>query len=259
MAKIKNVVKVMNFHALLRVDSAKKQADKYFKISDEITAMIDIILNNRNFILDKKIMVPDESKPSLTIYFGSDYGFCSNYNALVSEHIRKDVDEHKIILGKKMPKNAPHTVLQNSKESFEQDTKTLYSFLKKEIMNMTYSRIQVVYNKYYSVSDIRLEKKCIYPVEFKENKDIATYNEDFMYEGNINDILKELISTYLEYQIKVCHVNTTAAENIMRQNTTNESLKRIDEHDEIVLREERKRVRTREFNKIIEMYTKMRR
>ena len=29
MSKIKNVVKVMNFHSLLRVDKARKEAEKY--------------------------------------------------------------------------------------------------------------------------------------------------------------------------------------------------------------------------------------
>ena len=45
----------------------------------------------------------------------------------------------------------------------------------------------------------------------------------------------------------------------MRQNTTNESLKKIDERDEIYQREARKKRRSKEFTKIIEMYTKMRR
>lgn len=259
MAKIRNVVKVMNFHALLRVDTAKKKADKYFLMEDEITSMIDIILNNRNFILDKKIILPDVNKPSLTIYFGSDYGFCSNYNALVSDYIKSDVDEYKIIFGKKMPRTASNTILQKSKEDFEKNTTEFYDFLREQIISLKYGRINVVYNKYYSISDIRIEKKCIYPVEFKENKDISTYNEDFMYEGDINDILNELIATYLEYQVKVCHVNTSAAENIMRQNTTNESLKRIDEREQVYQREARKKKRSKEFTKIIEMYTKMRR
>ena len=44
MAKIKNVVKVMNFQALLRMDKALKQADKYKDVGKEITDILGRIL-----------------------------------------------------------------------------------------------------------------------------------------------------------------------------------------------------------------------
>ena len=75
---IKNVVKVMNFHALVRVDRAKREARKYMIMSGELYQMLDQIMNNRNLVLDKSIMQPDPKKPSLTFYIGSDFGFCSN-------------------------------------------------------------------------------------------------------------------------------------------------------------------------------------
>lgn len=52
--RIRNVVKVMNFHSLLRVDSARRNAEKYFEYEKEITDFADNILNNRNLILDKR-------------------------------------------------------------------------------------------------------------------------------------------------------------------------------------------------------------
>ena len=36
MANIENIVKVMNFHALLRVDKSKKFAEKYFELTDTV-------------------------------------------------------------------------------------------------------------------------------------------------------------------------------------------------------------------------------
>ena len=40
MTNIKNVVKVMNFHSLLRVDKAKKKADKFRELETEIEEFI---------------------------------------------------------------------------------------------------------------------------------------------------------------------------------------------------------------------------
>ena len=55
MTNIKNVVKVMNFHSLLRVDKAKKNADKFRELQTEIEDVVSIILNNQNLNLDHKI------------------------------------------------------------------------------------------------------------------------------------------------------------------------------------------------------------
>ena len=52
--KTKIIVKVMNFHSLIRVDSARKKAEKYLLLEKEASNIIDMIVNNRNFILDKK-------------------------------------------------------------------------------------------------------------------------------------------------------------------------------------------------------------
>ena len=77
---IKSVVKVMNFHSLLKVDKAKRNAEKYFQYEKELTNFVDIIINNRNLILDKKMLKLDKHLPALNIYIGNDMGFCGNLN-----------------------------------------------------------------------------------------------------------------------------------------------------------------------------------
>ena len=64
---IRNVVKVMNFHSLIRVDKAKRQADKYLMMEDQLYAMMEAIVNNRNLILDKKIFRVNEDAPKINI------------------------------------------------------------------------------------------------------------------------------------------------------------------------------------------------
>jgi hypothetical protein len=51
---VKNIVKVMNFHSLLRVDKSRKSAKKYAYLGDTVADMIDNIVNNRNILLDFK-------------------------------------------------------------------------------------------------------------------------------------------------------------------------------------------------------------
>ena len=46
--RIKSVVKVMNFYSLLRVDSSKRKAEKYFGYEQAVREFIDNILNNKN-------------------------------------------------------------------------------------------------------------------------------------------------------------------------------------------------------------------
>ena len=65
--RIRNVVKVMNFHSLLRVDSARRNAEKYFEYEKEITDFADNILNNRNLILDKKILKLNKEDKHLNV------------------------------------------------------------------------------------------------------------------------------------------------------------------------------------------------
>ena len=66
--KIKSVVKVMNFYSLLRVDSSKRRAEEYFGYEQSVREFIDNILNNKNLILDKKMIKMNEKGKELNIY-----------------------------------------------------------------------------------------------------------------------------------------------------------------------------------------------
>ena len=44
MANIKNIVKVMNFHSLVRVDKAKREANKYIGVEDELCKLLYIFI-----------------------------------------------------------------------------------------------------------------------------------------------------------------------------------------------------------------------
>ena len=40
MTSVRNIVKVMNFHSLIRVDKAKREANKYFSVEKELTDLL---------------------------------------------------------------------------------------------------------------------------------------------------------------------------------------------------------------------------
>lgn len=252
---VKVIVKVMNFHSLLRVDSARKKAEKYSKLEHEVSEMIDIIMNNKNFILDKKILKVDPKKPELNIYIGSDYGFCGNVNAQVNSLLQFDTEAERITIGRKIKHGVKNELLKVSREEFQQNYDMIGDAIKDSIEKMSHSRINVIYNHFNNSSNIELKKKCIFPFELHK-KSKEQYNEDFAIEGNENELLKKLVILYINYEIKIAADNSYASENIMRQNATSESLKKIDEKNEKDLQNARKQKNQKEFQKIIDSYTK---
>ena len=69
--------------------------------------------------------------------------------------------------------------------------------------------------------------------------------EDFVVEGDNNEILINLVSLYIGYEIQIAEASSWAAENVMRQTLTKQSLDKIDKMEEEKkhqLLKERKRV-----------------
>lgn len=248
---VRNVVKVMNFHSLLRVDRAKKTANKYQLMEEQLLDMIDGIVNNQNLVLDKKILRIHEGGPELTIYLGSDYGFCSNFNSRINEELKRD-EGVRILIGKKL--HGENALIRMSCEEFQKDMSAVQRAAVDGIHRLLYSRISIIYNHYVNTTDIQLRRKQIYPVELEKN---GRHNEDFVVEGDLNRLLKDLIISYVSYEIMLADVFSRASENLMRQNATKESLKRIDELEEERRILELKELREQEFAKVIDGFMKM--
>lgn len=250
---VKNVVKVMNFHSLLRVDKSRRLAEQYFDTERELTKMINGIVYNRNLVLDKKTLVPNPKKPKLNIYIGNDYGFCGNFNSAITESLKKDQDNFKIIIGKKILYRDDKTILAINKEDFKDNLPKIEQIIYDAIRNMSYSEINVIYNHYYSVNNLGFVKACLFPVEFKEEEN-NNYTEDFVIETDINEMLVNLVSLYICYEIRIREANSNASENVMREGVTRESLKKIDEIETETKRVVRKQNKYHTFKKNIENY-----
>lgn len=256
--KEKLIVKVMNFHSLIRVDSSRKQAMKYMQMEHEVSDIIDMIVNNRNFILDKKLFHVDETKPPLNIYFGSDYGFCGSINFAVNKMIASDTSGDQIIIGRKLRTDREKSGLKMNLEDFEKRYGEIEQILNDSIKNRTHSSIHIIYHEFHNISNIELVDKKIFPYDIKSH-DNESYTEDYYVEGDMNQILINLVTSFLNYEVKIASVSSYASENITRQSSTSESLKKIEELEEeqnLVVRKEKTQ---KEFTKVVDSYVKTRR
>ena len=253
--KEKLIVKVMNFHSLIRVDSAKRQATKYMQMENEVSEIIDMIVNNRNFILDKTMFQVDETKPPLNIYFGSDFGFCGSINFAVNKKIAEDTDGVQVLVGRKLRSGRTGDVIKINREDFMSRYQEVETLLYEGIRNNSFSAINVIYYQYNNISSIELTEKKVFPYDIKKHGN-ESYKEDYYVEGDMNSILINLITSFLNYEIKIAAVCSFASENIFRQNSTSESLKKIEEIEAEELAEVRKEKTQKEFKKVIDSYMK---
>lgn len=228
MGSIKNVVKVMNFHSLLRVDKARKKADNYLKVGNEITTILSEILYNKNLVLDKEVLVPNKDMPILDIYIANDYGYCGDFNSAVRRAIMKNPANDKIIIGKKILYKDDKTVLKIEKDDFNNRFIEIQHYVEKALLDMSYSEINIYYNHYYSSTTFGFKKIKAFPIEFT-----GKYYEgnDFVAETDLQKMLKSLVSFYICYQLKMCECISEAAENLNRNQITRMALDRIEEQE----------------------------
>ena len=255
MASVKNIVKVMNFHSLIRVDKAKREASKYFDVEKELKKLLYKIVNNRNLKIDKKVNVANEEGITLNIYIGNDLGFCGNFNSQLQSAIANDKGSYKIIIGKKISRIIDDTVLINiRKDEFYNEYSKIEKTINELIINHKIKDVNVIFNYYHSISEITFEKIQVFPVvinDLDEEMKNENYESDFVIEMNVDEIITSIIVLYICYQVKVYECNSLASENVMRERVTRESIKKIEEKEEEQLKINRKLINQEKFKKQI--------
>ncbi len=250
MSSIKNIVKVMNFHSLIRVDKAKQEAAKYFEFEKDITKVLYTVVNNRNLKLDKKMMLENPNGIVINIYLGNDLGFCGAFNSQVYSAVKGDEESYKIIIGKKIYNaisDEDKVLFKCEKEEFNDKIEEIEQIIKDHILNKKVKEMNIIYNHYVTISSIVYERKKVFPVvELDEEIDEKLLKLDFLTETNVDDLVSSLIVLYLCYNIKILECNSYAAENITRERITRESIKKIDEIE--TERETIKRIEDKEKN-----------
>lgn len=256
---LKNVVKVMNFHSLLRVDRSRKSAKKYSQMEEMVLEMLDNILNNRNVILDIKALQMNPGKPQLVILIGSDLGFCGNLNNLVRRDFQEaDKGEYRtILIGRKLNMlRDSNTLVYQTREEFNRDHEKILSILSNGLVQKSFSSVRLIYNHYRNTSEVEFVDKVIFPMP-KGLLGKEAYHEDFVCEGDMQKLLLKLTGLYLQYEVEIAAQVSVAAENITRQNITTESLKKIDEREEEERWQARRESKDKEFAKVLDNFTKL--
>lgn len=252
---VKAVVKVMNFHALLRVEASGQQALMYSTMEEELSAMMQILQSNRNLRLDKHFRLPDQQLPVLRIYLGSDLGFCGSVNTFVSSTLQRDAGTEKIVIGRKLRRPA-EVALYLTQEEYRQDFGKVQSYLERAVRERCWSAVEIVYNHYYNVTSVKQEVKRIYPLEVQPEQVSANEWDDFEINGDAQQLLEDMTISYLAFEVRIAAASSYAAENIMRQNATSESLKKLDEMETEAKRLDRKEKNQKSFRKTIDNFVK---
>lgn len=260
---IKSVVKVMNFHSLLRVDKSRNKSKKYNAMEESLNEMIDNIMNNRNVMLDKKTLRVSPDKPVLSIYIGSDMGFCGNLNNLVKKAMAEEAEEanrKNIVIGRKIiPKDRQNLFMFLTREEYDANPEKVLNVIEEGIRGLKYYKVNIIYNHYYNSSHVEMRTKQIFPMEKKEKaKGADMYKEDFTFEGDVDEILVNLVVLYMRYSMEIAAAVSSAAENISRQNVTTESLNKIDEREVEKAMKDLRTEKDKQFAKVLDNYTKMR-
>jgi F0F1-type ATP synthase gamma subunit len=254
--KIKSVVKVMNFHALLRVEKSRRQAVILSGMRAELEKMLQSIVLNRNLRLDKLLKLPDAGLPALRIYLGSDYGFCGSVNSSVSGVLARDADSEKIVIGKKI-RGRRDVSLSLTWDAYYRDIGLVHDYFVRAVRDRSYSAIELVYNRYNNMGSIKLEERRIYPLSpdsFTEADEGAT--ADYIIESDITGLLEEMLVAYSFYEFRIAVTSAYASENTLRQSSTHESIKKLDEREAEETRVTRKKKNELAFRKTIDNYNR---
>ena len=256
MANVKNIVKVMNFHSLVRVDKAKRDAEKFRNVDIELDKILYQLLNNRNLKLDKKMLLTNENGITINIYIANDMGFCADFNSSIKKAMMDDKDSYKIIIGKKVfpEKKNDAVLLELKKKEYLSDYQKIDKVIYENIKKGNIKEVNVIYNRYINVNDIVLDKKRIYPLEIDDQKypDVPV-TSDFVIETDISELFSNIVSLLLCYQVQILERSSWASENVMREKVTRESSKKIEEIENIKKQMARKEKHDKDFKKQLNM------
>ena len=257
---VRNTVKVMNFHALLRVPEARRRVELSFEYERELKYIISSIVNNRIFKQEQLSLDLDSNAKELNIYIGSDLGFCANFNSNIISYLSSDDSENdKIIIGRKIRITVENEILFISNEEFEDKFDDMFDLILDGLLSYKYSKVNLIYTHYYNISRQEMVKRTILPFDYggdildEEDRREINKLDDFVVEGDLNYIIWNLISIYITMEIKIARAWSYATENVQRQTFTDNSLKKIDEREEEKKKSQLKAKKAKAFKTIVEM------
>ena len=218
------VLKVINFHSLLKMNKFKGKINSYQNISNDVFKIIKELYFNKTIYFDRNALIPDSTKPKLNIYIANDSGLCGNYNTEVIDKIKTHPNDYKIIIGRKITYDDEFTLLKLSNRDGEKSIIEIEKIINDGLRGMKYSEINIFYVNYNNYSDYSLKQIELFPIKYDGKSFIGL---EFESKSNVLEVIKGLISYYICYQIYTALDLSRVSENRERKRTTDIALKKV--------------------------------
>ncbi len=167
---------------------------------------------------------------------------------------KKDKDDYKIIIGKKIVYNDDKVLLKIEKDNFNNELENIEKTIDESIHNSSYSEINLYYNHYNSSTSFEFKKLNLFPLKFEGE---YYSNKDFVIETDITSMIYSLLTFYIMYQLRMCECISRAAENTIRNQITREAIDKIEQIEEEQSNKERKEKKSILINKTVDNYKKL--
>ncbi len=213
--KIAKITKAMKIIATMRYQKLIKR----FQIWDNLITDLQIVMAAFKFTNAKPF---DKNLPELNILLTSDLGLCGSYNTNLFTFYRQQRQAKWIVIGKKGINHFQYLNIQTwfslEQNHFNdwQKANTLFTKIIDLINNVPH-KISIIYTHPYSLTDFKVRKITIWPVELIDDTLPSLINYKFTFEPNRTVILQHQLIFYLQIFTEACFMLAQLTEQATRQ------------------------------------------
>ncbi|MBC2399376.1 ATP synthase F1 subunit gamma [Clostridium tetanomorphum] len=217
------ITKAMGIVATSKLKKSRERLDgniNYYNYVKEIKNYILKAIEGKNIYIDG-----NKNGKKLYICITSNLGLCGGYNVnAVNETINKLIKDKKnsilMVVGKKGKNyfnkfkiNVEREFLDLGEEPDLEDMNSISNLILNMYTNKDVSSVYVIYTKFLSSVKQVAETKKILPLEVNENNDL---DHNFEFEIDPQDMLENIIETYLDEELLNLLLNSKSSEHAAR-------------------------------------------
>lgn len=192
--KVSDTLKVK---ALESIKDSKTKVSAYKQTSEEILNIIKELIYNNNLDVDKNVFKPEVTKPKLNIYIAYDEDLYGEFNNIITNKIKEDIDSYKIIIGGNVDKDL-NSILKIKKEEFKDRIKDIEEIIDAGLKKMSFSEINLNYIYYESYNHFSYKKVKLFPFAFNGTN---TDGKRYICKTDSEVVIKGLLSFYILHEI----------------------------------------------------------
>jgi F-type H+-transporting ATPase subunit gamma len=231
---IRKITRTMQLIATARYQVAYKRALATRPYTDKITELVEQLSRGAEGIEHPLLKVNTEAKRSAMIAITSNRGMCGGYNAALlracvqqleaNENAGDETDLHMVgkkgityfkFLGRELSSVATHFEDKPQFAEVEQIATSMMDAYERGQLD----RVQVVYTKFISVSNQRVETLQLLPIERPEREETAAGGEmgvQYEFTPPAEELLAELLPETVKVRLFQCFVDAAVSEQVAR-------------------------------------------